>query len=288
MQHTSLMVPAVAVPLLLDTYPNAAFAYSFRKLRNAYAGSAVRIRRSSDNAELDVGFVGENFDTAAAASHIGGGSGNIVTKYDQSGNGLDLTKSTAIEQPTYLASGPGGKPTAVYATGSAIRLDRTFDLSLYVATTTSLISVIRQDGALTAFSCVVRWGDNSTTNTLNLYTEDASFTRIEWRFGNESGDGAVASTGYPVGWAGGANHIVEGFRDVSDNQGLVADGVTLVSSGSHTSDLSTASARLIIGSDVFGSGFNGAISEVVCWSADLGSTNRTAARTNVNTYYAVF
>jgi hypothetical protein len=35
--------------------PSAA-AYSLRKLRDAYGGSAIRVRRSSDNAELDIGF----------------------------------------------------------------------------------------------------------------------------------------------------------------------------------------------------------------------------------------
>lgn len=43
-------------PLLLDTYPNAAVAYSLRKLRTSYTGSAIRVRRSSDNAEQDFGF----------------------------------------------------------------------------------------------------------------------------------------------------------------------------------------------------------------------------------------
>lgn len=42
--------------LLLDTYPNAAVAYSLRKLRTSYTGSAIRVRRSWDNAEQDFGF----------------------------------------------------------------------------------------------------------------------------------------------------------------------------------------------------------------------------------------
>jgi hypothetical protein len=42
--------------LLLDTYPNAAVAYSLRKLRTAYSGSPIRVRRSVDNAEQDFGF----------------------------------------------------------------------------------------------------------------------------------------------------------------------------------------------------------------------------------------
>jgi hypothetical protein len=42
--------------LLLDTYPNAAVAYSLRKLRTAYTGAAIRVRRAIDNAEQDIGF----------------------------------------------------------------------------------------------------------------------------------------------------------------------------------------------------------------------------------------
>ena len=43
------------VPLLLDLYPSAAAAYSVRKLSNGYSGSAIRVRRSSDNTEQDIG-----------------------------------------------------------------------------------------------------------------------------------------------------------------------------------------------------------------------------------------
>lgn len=45
-----------AKPLLLDIYPMASVAYSLRKLRTAYTGSAIRVRRSSDNTEQDFGF----------------------------------------------------------------------------------------------------------------------------------------------------------------------------------------------------------------------------------------
>ena len=43
-------------PLLLDIYPNAATAYSLRKLRNTYLGNAIRVRRFVDNTEQDFGF----------------------------------------------------------------------------------------------------------------------------------------------------------------------------------------------------------------------------------------
>jgi hypothetical protein len=53
----SLTPPAPAPALLLDTYTNAAVAFSLRKLRTAYTGAAIRVRRSSDNAEQDIGTV---------------------------------------------------------------------------------------------------------------------------------------------------------------------------------------------------------------------------------------
>ena len=50
--------------LLLDIYSGAAAAYSLRKLRTVYAGSAIRVRRSSDSAEQDFGFLNGVLDTA--------------------------------------------------------------------------------------------------------------------------------------------------------------------------------------------------------------------------------
>ncbi len=52
-----------APSLLLDTYTGASVAYSLRQLRTAYTGAAIRVRRSSDNAEQDINFVGGDLDT---------------------------------------------------------------------------------------------------------------------------------------------------------------------------------------------------------------------------------
>ena len=50
---------------LLDQYGDAAAAYSLRKLRSGYTGSAIRVRRSSDNTERDMGFWNNELDTIA-------------------------------------------------------------------------------------------------------------------------------------------------------------------------------------------------------------------------------
>lgn len=56
---------------LLDIVPNAAAAYSLRKLRTAYTGSAIEVRRSSDLAVQDIGFDRfGNLDTTALTTFV--------------------------------------------------------------------------------------------------------------------------------------------------------------------------------------------------------------------------
>ena len=93
-------------PLLLDLYPGAAAAYSLRKLSIAYGGIAIRVRRSSDNAEQDIGFDGfGNIDTSSLTAFCTGTNGFVTTWYDQSGNNRNATQTTAANQPQIVSSG---------------------------------------------------------------------------------------------------------------------------------------------------------------------------------------
>jgi hypothetical protein len=87
-----------AVSLLLDTMTVAARAYSTRKLRAAYAGSALRVRRSSDNSEQDIGFSSNELDTSALTTFVGANDGFVAKWYDQSGAGDDAVQATAGSQ----------------------------------------------------------------------------------------------------------------------------------------------------------------------------------------------
>jgi hypothetical protein len=91
--------------LLLDTYSGAAAAYSLRLLRTAYTGSAIRVRRASDNTEQDIGFVSNELDTSALTTFCSGTNGFVKTWYDQSGNARNATQSTAANQPQIVSSG---------------------------------------------------------------------------------------------------------------------------------------------------------------------------------------
>jgi len=91
---------------LLDQFSGAAAAYSLRRLRNAYTGNCIRVRRSSDNAELDIGFTSTGvLDTAALLAHVGAGDGFVTTIYDQSGNSQHPIQTDANRQPIIVESG---------------------------------------------------------------------------------------------------------------------------------------------------------------------------------------
>lgn len=75
-------------------------AFGFRKINPDYGGYALRVRRSTDNALLDVGFDRYGgFDVDAYLAFIGSANGFCVTLYDQSGGGRDVVQSTAASQP---------------------------------------------------------------------------------------------------------------------------------------------------------------------------------------------
>ena len=101
--YVAASTPFVGV---LDTYTGASVAYSVRLLKSDYIGSAIRVRRSSDNTEQDIGFdaVG-NLNETALTDFCGAGNGFVTTWYDQSGNGRNATQSTAANQPQIVASG---------------------------------------------------------------------------------------------------------------------------------------------------------------------------------------
>ena len=128
---------------LLDLFP-ATVAYSLRKLR-AGQTRAIRVRRSSDNAEQDIGFVGNELDTASLLSFCGVGDGFVTTWYDQSGNGRN---AQAITQPNIVTSGV----IDLLNTKPAIRMGIDSSMSISVSTNTPLtISAVAQLSTATSF-----------------------------------------------------------------------------------------------------------------------------------------
>lgn len=101
------VIQASSPSLLLDQYgEDVLAAYSFRKLSSAYAGSAVRVRRTSDNTEQDIGFdASGNLDTSTLTTFLGGSDGFITKWYDQSGNSRDGSQTLASRQIRIATAG---------------------------------------------------------------------------------------------------------------------------------------------------------------------------------------
>jgi hypothetical protein len=100
---------------LLDLYPGASTAYSLRKLRSAYTGACFRVKRSSDNAQTDIGFVNNVLDTTTLLTFCGSSDGYVVTWYDQSGNNINIS---SISNPIAVLAGvlitTNGKPSIFF------------------------------------------------------------------------------------------------------------------------------------------------------------------------------
>lgn len=90
---------------LLNVYSGSSAAYSLRKINDNYLGNCIRVRRSSDNTELDIGFINNVIDTTTLTSFCSGTNGFVTTWYDQSGNGRNITQITAGSQPQIVNTG---------------------------------------------------------------------------------------------------------------------------------------------------------------------------------------
>lgn len=108
----SLMPKTAATQYIVELYSPLA-AYGLLRLSST-STNVIRVRRSSDNTEQDIGLVGDVLDTAALDTFVGANSGYVVTEYDQSGNGKHRRQSNASRQPIIVNAGVlvtiSGKP----------------------------------------------------------------------------------------------------------------------------------------------------------------------------------
>lgn len=91
----------------MDTYLSGMHcAYGLKKVLGGYSGPLLRVRRDSDNAEQDIGFVSGTglIDTTALISFVGSGSGYVTKWYDQL-LAVDAAQATTTKQPLLVSAG---------------------------------------------------------------------------------------------------------------------------------------------------------------------------------------
>jgi len=144
------IVPATA-PLDGFTQPDA--AYSLRRLKSAYTGPGIKLRRTTGGTQ-DIGylgftgFTGAPLDTAAAAAFCNAPC-FLDTWYDQSGNARNATQATVATQPQYIADCGDGLPCLRSTGGSQFVQSASFS---WAAGKTTL-SVVGRRTAGTAARC---------------------------------------------------------------------------------------------------------------------------------------
>ena len=167
---------AVPVALLLDSYTtNTAYAWSVaRQLKNT-ATVAIRIRRSNDNAETDIGFSGGALDTAAITSFVGANSAFITRIYEQVGSGYNWQQTTAANQFRIVNAGTldllNTKPTAVCDIATSCRMtipsSTTYFLFMRNGTESSLFSVYKKGITTTSSRALIATSNTGVGGTNN-------------------------------------------------------------------------------------------------------------------------
>jgi hypothetical protein len=128
---------------LLDTYSGAAAAYSLRKLNGSYTGSAIRVRRSNDNAEQDIAFdASGNLDTTSMLNFVGGQNlylpSEDLSGFNWGGNGVNRTSNTGVAPdgitPANLLSEQStlNNHNLSYSVGLSITAGRAVNHSVYL------------------------------------------------------------------------------------------------------------------------------------------------------------
>lgn len=256
---------------LLDTYSGAAAAYSLRQLSSSYSDNAIKVRRSSDNAEADIRFVNGELDTTGLANHCGSSDGFVSVWYDQSSNTRNATQPTAAGQPKIYDGTTGvvtenGKPAAQFD-GS----DDFFESSAFSISDGSVAAAFVFTGGLGTYL----HSQNGTVRGAYAYGDHffihlgttPNVTRT-----NLSGPSGQAL----IGW-----RVNDGTTDLYENG-------TSVASETYTGSVTTGTTDLDIMQRANNSSrINGKMQEIIYYGTNKGS-DMPNIQSAINDYYNIY
>jgi hypothetical protein len=294
-----LTVNAPSAGLLLDLYPNAAAAYSLRKLRTAYSGSAIRVRASTSGAEGDVSF--DVNSTISASSTVtvtavgtsglsigqqvtfstfwnaGGSNQNVfvTTWYDQSGNAKNATQATQASQPQIVNS---GNILIKYNKPNLELISKHLNIGTQVI-------LNDQVSIFGVFNSSVGVDPSGFINYQSMPVDDP-----ELRIGNQNFINDYYNGGYALN--NDAQFITGGLYSYTRLIGYVSriyrNNNLLFTSSIRSGALSSGVNEFTIGRyNRINANRNGNISELIVYANDQ-SANIVNINTNINTHYAIY
>jgi len=275
---------------LLDQFSGAAAAYSLRRLRNAYTGSCIRVRRSSDNAETDIGFTPTGvLDTVALLAHVGAGDGFVTTWYDQSGNGRNGTQTTGGRQVRIVNSGVvellNGLPCLnTFATNTFRDFQTSF--SNLQNLPVSILSVFKVDTLPTNLFNNITFHIGGTISVggggrYEQYSDNTNANLTQRR--NTSGSVFTSVTESPT------VHKIFASYFTASNVEMRLNSVDATPAAYSGTAFNTASNFNLINANSLNTIFHASkrFQEQIIYLTDLHS-QRTAIETNINNYYSIF
>lgn len=264
---------------LLDTYTGATVAYSVRLLSSTYSGALVRIRRSSDNAEKD--FYPDTSNELSMSSEDGAGtslstwistdSGYIVTWYDQSGNGNNLARTVASNQPRIVNAGT--LETSGYNSKPAIYFDGTDDyltLGSNIATTQLFYQSYVFDRGSTGIHSVALCAATGTPFVWLWFNNNAIYSGMG---GTQLHDSSQTGTG---------DYLATCLRDSSNNVKIFRNG-----SADTTKTQADAGQNLSQICNRNGNYTTGYMQELIYWNSDQES-NRSGIESDTNSHFSIW
>lgn len=266
------LVPVLLLDRLTSATPVA--AYGLRRLSATYTGPAVNIRRLSDNATQDIGFIGNDFNTAAFSAFIGASTGVVATWYDQSTNASHATAQGAdiTRQPQLVLSvTPNGKPIVRFSasgTGGYQGLTATTASNQAVVTQAA---VVNRNGGYTNFSVFISFGNNTgQPGTTYANSVGGGFT-----VGNV-GSAIIADVAATENvW-----HSAVGIMDGANTR-MAVDGIagtpSAMTGGTGATFISIAGLSAWI--------YLGDMAETMIWNGDMSNADIATMYTDQHTYY---
>jgi hypothetical protein len=267
-------------------YPNAAAAYSLRKLRTAYSGPAIEARKTvgGETFVQDIGFVDNELDTASLLTFANGGDVFVAKWYDQSGNGNnDAFQVSQSSQASIVLSGvlnttngnvaALGTSNTVYVTGYSIFNGADGTYSGFVVS--KLIS---------AFDGVMQLNNLSSGGGGEIFryfnTSSTTFRVQSW----DSGGGAPVLVTEPINANSNAiSSFIRGLDSLTTSSNSLTN--SLLGLGEPRKNIED---RLtIMGSNVAGFGLESYFSEAILYPSDQ-SANRAGIESNINKNYNIY
>lgn len=259
----------------LDLVTGSLRGYSVRRLSSSYSGACLRVRRSSDNTEQDIGFVGNFLDTASLLTFVGVGDGFIRSWYDQSGNISTANQATSALQPQIVSSGSlitlNNRPAIQFTAASETYL-QTGSQAQGANRTYFLIQSITGEGSSNVALILWPFSGNGTnqlsytyqTTPSNIYGVNAQGTQAVISY-SATAPGTIEQIVIRTGFL--AANIVEFFRSsitVTDSQIKTVPG------------FNTTADALDLGAlpGVPTLGYSGLTSELIQYASALSDANK--------------